>query len=173
MGLVVGDSFLFRAFKDIGARISMLIMSLVPAISALLGFLFLDETLAPMGIAGMLITMAGVAIVVLERKPSSAAVRVSPRGLFYALLGALGQATGLIFAKFALNEAPMHGMVATAVRIAAAVLVFLPAALLFRWYRNPFRVYRQDPAAFAYTTCRRSSCFRWCAFATANGCRRG
>lgn len=153
IGLVLGDSFLFRAFKDIGARISMLIMSLVPAMSALLGFVFLDETLAPLGITGMLVTMAGVAIVVLERKPASpAGGHLSARGLVYALLGALGQATGLIFAKFALNEAPIHGMVATAVRIAAAVVVFLPAALLFRWYRNPFRIYKQDPAAFGFTT---------------------
>lgn len=152
IGLVLGDSFLFRAFKDIGARISMLIMSLVPAISALLGFLFLDEILSPLGIVGMLVTMVGVAIVVLERQPSSQTkYHVSVQGLLFAFLGALGQATGLIFAKFALNEAPIHGMVATAVRIAAAVLLFLPAALLFRRYKNPIRVYRKDPAALGYT----------------------
>lgn len=152
IGLVLGDSFLFRAFKDIGARISMLVMSLVPGMSAVLGFLFLDESLSPLGIVGMLVTMAGVTIVVLERQPSAGTKHhVSARGLLFAVLGALGQATGLIFAKFALNEAPIHGMVATAVRIAAAVLLFLPAALLFRRYRNPIRVYRKDPTALGYT----------------------
>lgn len=153
IGLVLGDSFLFRAFKDIGARISMLVMSLVPAISALLGYVFLDETLTLLGGLGMLVTMAGVAVVVLERQPAAQAkYRVTGRGLMFAILGALGQATGLIFAKFALNEAPLHGMVATAVRIAAAVALFLPAALLFRWYRNPVRIYARDRVALAYTT---------------------
>lgn len=152
IGLVIGDSFLFRAFKDIGARISMLVMSLVPGMSAILGFLFLDETLSPLGIVGMLVTMAGVTIVVLERQRSAGTKHhVSARGLLFAVLGALGQATGLIFAKFALNEAPIHGMVATAVRIAAAVLFFLPAALLFRRYKNPIRVYAKDPTALGYT----------------------
>jgi drug/metabolite transporter (DMT)-like permease len=153
IGLVLGDSFLFRAFKDIGARISMLVMSLVPAMSAVLGYVCLDESLTTLGIAGMVITMAGITIVVLERQPvASAKYRVSTKGLVFALLGALGQATGLIFAKFALNEAPLNGMVATTVRIAAAVILFLPAALLFRWYRNPFTVYAKDKAALGYTT---------------------
>lgn len=153
IGLVIGDSFLFAAFKEIGARVSMLVMSLVPAMSAALGFLFLDEHLAPLGILGMVVTIVGVALVVLERQPAAVAkYRITVRGLLFALLGALGQATGLIFAKFALNEAPIHGMVATLVRIAASVAIFLPAALAFRWYRNPVRVYARDPAALGYTT---------------------
>jgi drug/metabolite transporter (DMT)-like permease len=153
VGLVLGDSFLFAAFKEIGARISMLIMSLVPAMSAVLGLIFLGETLTLLGITGMVITIAGVAVVVLERQPAATAkYRVTTKGLIHALLGALGQATGLIFAKFALNESPLNGMVATTVRIAAAVVLFLPTALIFRWYRNPFRVYAKDKVALGYTT---------------------
>ena len=72
IGLVIGDSFLFRAFKDIGARISMLIMSLVPALTAAMGYVFLDESLKPLAIAGMIITIAGIAVVVLERQPAAA-----------------------------------------------------------------------------------------------------
>jgi drug/metabolite transporter (DMT)-like permease len=152
-GTGAGDSFLFAAFKEIGARISMLIMSLVPAMSAVLGLIFLGETLTLLGITGMVITIAGVAVVVLERQPAATAkYRVTTKGLIHALLGALGQATGLIFAKFALNESPLNGMVATTVRIAAAVVLFLPTALIFRWYRNPFRVYAKDKVALGYTT---------------------
>ncbi len=153
IGLVVGDSFLFRAFKDIGARLSMLIMSLVPAMSAIMGLLFLGETLTTLGVTGMLITMTGIALVVLERQPAATAkYNMTGKGLIFALLGAFGQATGLIFAKFALNEAPLHGMVATTFRIAAALVLFLPAALLFRWYKNPIRVYASDKKALAFTT---------------------
>ncbi|MBE0644381.1 MAG: DMT family transporter [Bacteroidetes bacterium] len=153
IGLVIGDSFLFRAFKDIGARVSMLVMSMVPAMTAVMGLVFLGETLTPLGVTGMIITIAGIAVVVLERQPSTVSkYTVTPKGLMFALLGALGQATGLIFAKFALNESPLHGMVATTVRVAVAVALFLPAALLFKWYRNPFRVYARDKKALAYTT---------------------
>jgi drug/metabolite transporter (DMT)-like permease len=152
IGLVIGDTFLFRAFKDIGPRISMLVMSLVPAITAVLGWFLLAETLSLPGIVGMTITIMGITMVILDRQPAgSDRYRVTAKGLVFAILGAAGQATGLIFAKFALNESPLHGMVATTVRIAAAIVLFLPAAYLFRWYRNPFTVYGRDRKALGYT----------------------
>jgi drug/metabolite transporter (DMT)-like permease len=67
IGLVLGDTFLFRAFKEIGARVSMLVMSLVPAICAVLAFFFLNESLTLTSLVGMAITISGIALVVLER----------------------------------------------------------------------------------------------------------
>ena len=46
IGFVLGDFFLFKAFAKIGARTSMLIMSLVPPMTALIGFFLLSETQA-------------------------------------------------------------------------------------------------------------------------------
>lgn len=152
IGLVIGDSFLFRAFKDIGARISMLIMSLVPAMTAVMGLVFLEEHLSTEAILGMVVTIGGIAFVVLERRRlATDKHHVSTRGVVYALIGALGQAAGLIFAKLAFNEAPIHGMVATTVRLASAVVLFVPFAMLFRWYSNPFKVYRNNRAALGFT----------------------
>jgi drug/metabolite transporter (DMT)-like permease len=152
VGLVLGDSFLFRAFKDIGARLSMLIMSLVPAMSAIMGLVFLDEYLSVEASIGMVITIVGIAVVVLERRRlATNKYQFSTKGLIYAFLGALGQASGLIFAKLAFNEAPMHGMVATTVRIASSVIIFLPVALMFKWYRNPFKVYAKNRTALGFT----------------------
>jgi drug/metabolite transporter (DMT)-like permease len=152
VGLVLGDTFLFRAFKDVGPRISMLMMSLVPAMTAIMGVFFLDEALSLQGIGGMVLTITGIAVVVLERGGRSASsYRATPKGIAFAFLGALGQASGLIFAKLAFNEAPLHGMSATLVRIATAVIIFLPMALLMRWYRNPFRVYAKDRKALGFT----------------------
>jgi drug/metabolite transporter (DMT)-like permease len=47
LGLVFGDSFLFKSYEYIGARISSLIMSTAPAIAAIVAFLFLHESLGP------------------------------------------------------------------------------------------------------------------------------
>ncbi len=152
LGLVLGDTFLFRAFKDIGARISMLLMALVPAMTALLAWAFLGEELSTQSIAGMVVTMAGITIVILERQPTAEGKRgINVRGIMFGVLAALGQASGLIFAKFALNEAPIHGFVATLIRIAAAVVLFLPVAVILKWYRNPIRTYARDPKALTYT----------------------
>jgi drug/metabolite transporter (DMT)-like permease len=152
VGLVLGDTFLFQAFKDVGARIGMLLMSLVPAMTAMLAWAFLGESLSLQSIAGMLVTMIGIALVILERQPPTAGVeRNMLRGVLLGVLAALGQATGLILAKVALNEAPIHGLVATIVRIAAAVVIFLPLAAAMKWYRNPFRIYAHDKKALGYT----------------------
>ena len=46
VGFVIGDLCLFRAFILIGSRISMVIFSLVPPITALTGLMVLNETLS-------------------------------------------------------------------------------------------------------------------------------
>ena len=130
----------------------MLVMSLVPGFTTILALVFLGESLSLQAVAGMVVTMTGVGVVVLDRRPPDGQQKpVTARGLLLALLGALGQSSGLIFAKLAFNEAPIHGMVATTVRIASAVVIFLPLALMLRWYRNPFTVYRNDRRALGFT----------------------
>lgn len=151
-GLVFGDTFLFRAFKENGARVSMLVMSLVPAMSALLALIALGESLPFVAVAGMAVTLAGIVLVVLERARHPATQQsVTASGYIYALLGALGQAVALIFAKAAFNEAPIHGFVATFVRILVSVVLLTPAMVLLRRYPNPVRVFRNDLTAFWHT----------------------
>jgi len=67
VGFVVGDLLLFQAFVVIGARISMLIMSLSPPITALISWLMLGEILTPMNWLGMTVTLTGIVMVVLKR----------------------------------------------------------------------------------------------------------
>lgn len=152
IGLVIGDTFLFKAFQNIGARLSMLIMSLVPGMSALLAYVFLREKISIIGIAGMLITIAGVSIVVLNRseKPSSS-YKIDYSGIFYAIMGALGQAVGLIFAKAAFNESNINGFVAAFIRITSSVIFMYPLFILITRIKNPFSVFNDNKKAFTYT----------------------
>jgi drug/metabolite transporter (DMT)-like permease len=152
IGLILGDTFLFKAFQYIGARLSMLLMASSPAMSSILAFIFLDEDLSTAGIAGIIVTIAGIAIVVLERKEvPNAKYKISKVGIIYGLLGALGQAGGLIFAKFAFQEAELNAMVATFFRVFSSALIMLGGTILIRRYKNPFLLYRNDPKAFGAT----------------------
>ena len=152
IGLVFGDTFLFKAFQHVGARISMLLMALSPAMSAVLAYIFLREYLSLWGIVGMLITMSGIALVILERNeiPTSK-YKISKAGIFFGLMGALGQAGGLVFAKIAFNSGEINGFVATFVRIVAAFLVMLPLAIVVRRFKNPFKFYAKDLKALTST----------------------
>lgn len=152
VGLVFGDTFLFRAYKHIGARISMLLMALAPVMSAVLAYIFLDEVLTSWGIAGMIITLSGIALVILEKNeiPDSK-YKISKVGIFYGLMGALGQAVGLILAKVAFNEGSINGFLATFIRLSSAVIILLPLAAAVRKYKNPVKIFRNDVKALVAT----------------------
>jgi drug/metabolite transporter (DMT)-like permease len=152
VGLVFGDTFLFKAYQHVGARISMLLMSISPILSALLAYLFLNEIITAWGVIGMTITIAGIALVVFERSeiPSSK-YKISKVGIFYGLMGALGQSVGLIFAKYAFNAGEINGFVATFIRLLSAVLLMLPVALIMRRYKNPIRLFAKDLKALRST----------------------
>jgi drug/metabolite transporter (DMT)-like permease len=152
IGLAIGDSFLFRAYQEMGPRITMLIMSLSPALTAILGYAFLGEEISPQGILGMGITIAGISVVVLERSPkASGAAPATLAGTMYALAGATGQAVNLLFAKAAFNEGPIDGFLATLIRILASIVVLVPAIILARRWKNPFRVFAGNREALGYT----------------------
>ena len=103
IGFVLGDVFLFKAFVIIGARLSMLIYASVPLLTALFGFVFLDERMGGRALVGMAMTVAGIAMAVAWKPgPLSDPARPSPRrtaGILLAIAGSIGQAAGLLLAK--------------------------------------------------------------------------
>jgi drug/metabolite transporter (DMT)-like permease len=145
IGLVIGDTFLFKAFQLIGARLSMLLMALSPAMSALFAFIFLGEELSAWAILGIVITLSGISLVVLEKEHGTVKkYKISGFGLFCGFMGALGQAAGLILAKFAFQEGEIDKFVATLVRITSSVVVIVPMMLVLKKYKSPFEIYKKD-----------------------------
>jgi drug/metabolite transporter (DMT)-like permease len=137
-GLALGDAFLFQAFVWIGPRLSMLLMSLAPVIAAMMGWLFLRESLTPSQILGMALTLGGVAWVVLDRNgrlrefQTAEAIPKNERyliGILFGLLGATGQALGLVLAKPGL-AGDFPPISATFVRMLAALVVLWTYTLL-------------------------------------------
>jgi len=64
IGFAIGDAMLFRSFSSLGAHRSSLIMTLVPVTSALFAWVFLGEALEPLQVVAVLVTVAGIALVV-------------------------------------------------------------------------------------------------------------
>ncbi|MBU3110087.1 DMT family transporter [Clostridium lacusfryxellense] len=134
IGFVIGDLFLFQAYVEVGARISMLIMSTVPPITAIAGFLIMGEKITVLGLAGMIITIVGIALVILTKNSGNKKVKLSHpiKGLSYAFIGALGQAFGLVFSKFGMGS--YDPFAATQIRIIAAIIGFtIVISVLKKW----------------------------------------
>jgi len=103
VGFVIGDFCLFQAFILIGARISMLLMTLAPPIAAFTGWYFYHDAIETRGVLGMLITIIGIALVIFVRTPSSMPGKISSskvqlalpwKGIIFALIAAMGQGVG-------------------------------------------------------------------------------
>ncbi len=124
VGLLLGDLFLLKAYVEIGSRISLLIMSTAPPLTAIIGFFAMGEKIPLQGILGMLINMAGISLVILSRNPTEKKIEFNRpiKGIVFASIGALGQALGLIFSKIGIGS--YNPFAATQIRIIAAFIGF-------------------------------------------------
>ncbi|MCX6335285.1 MAG: DMT family transporter [Bacteroidia bacterium] len=134
VGFVFGDLFLFKSFTIIGSRFSMLIMTLVPPMTAFFGWIILGEHLSLLNLVGMTLTFAGIAMAIFSRtaRDEKLTLKLAPTGILYALGGALGQALGLVLSKFGLKDYDPFS--ATQIRVIAGIAGFaLLITLMRRW----------------------------------------
>ena len=133
IGFFLGDIFLFKALVEIGARMTMLIFSLSAPATAIIGWLFLGETYTLLQWSGMVVTLFGVGMVILQKNPkpstsSSLIVRnISFKGIMFSIGGMLGQALGYILSKTGMKEGAKYldAFSATQIRVIAAFFCFL------------------------------------------------
>ena len=102
-GLTLGDAAYFYALQTIGPRRGALVLSLHPIFTALLAMPLLGERLTWIGVAGMVVTLLGVAWVVLERAQAGELHGSLWLGVLGGVGGAVGQAVGAILAKVGLG----------------------------------------------------------------------
>jgi drug/metabolite transporter (DMT)-like permease len=134
VGLAIGDQALFVAFLYIGPRMAVLLATTAPLFATLFGYLALGETLPPIAWTGMLITVLGVAWVVLERRVSNidAVSQHFALGLGLAVLAAACQAAGMMLSKKGMGHGwlepteRLDPQAATLVRMFFAAVAMIP-----------------------------------------------
>ncbi|MBK7132561.1 MAG: DMT family transporter [Bacteroidales bacterium] len=134
IGFVFGDLFLFKSYTMIGSRFSMLIMTLVPPITAFFSFIILGERLTLFHFFGMTLTFSGISIAIFSRsgKGEKLTLKLAPRGILYAFGGAVGQALGLVLSKFGMND--YDPFASTQIRIIAGIIGYtMLVTILARW----------------------------------------
>jgi len=145
VGLVIGDLFLFQAFIDVGGRISLLVLSLVPVISAVLGLLFFNEILSSLQIIGMTITISAIAFVILFRKQKVTIEHPhSKRGVLFAFIGAISQAVGLILSKQGMGD--YSAFASTQIRVISAIIGFVILITIRKEWTNVLKAFKNKTA---------------------------
>lgn len=151
IGFVLGDLFLFEAYVLIGSRISLLIMAVVPPITALIGFFILNERLTVLDLLGMFITMGGICLVILVKGSTEKKVKLSHplKGICYAFIGAVGQSVGTVFSKLGMGD--YNAFAATQIRIISASVAFVVIITLRKNWSN-IAIALKDFKAMKYIT---------------------
>lgn len=155
IGFVLGDAFLFQAFVMIGPRLAMLMMAMAPVLGAVIAWVFLHETLALQEIVGIAVTLAGILVVIGERRRSDDP-KTAPTdrrhyviGLLCGFGGALGQAGGLILSKLGL-AGDFPALSGTLIRLLVAVVVVWALAIVRGEVASTYRTVRAQPRAFRW-----------------------
>jgi len=160
VGMTIGDTALFGAVTRIGAHRSLLLLTLAPLFTAILAAGLTGERLLPAQIAGGLTILAGVALVVTERAEQTglAPLRRGPAvaGVLLGLLGALGQGSGVVFAKQGMSLIPvlpatLFRLIVATTGLVLVVALMVGAPAIISWTRDRAAWRQIVPATFIGT----------------------
>ena len=139
IGFSLGDSFLMGAFTRIGAQITLLIYTISPVLTAILGRIFFGERLSPRNIVGMLIVIGAIMLVIAKGGSSNLKVKGDPKGLIFAFLASIGQALGVLFSKVGLENIP--ALPATEIRLLGGLVGILVMCSLTKGWPDVKRLF--------------------------------
>jgi drug/metabolite transporter (DMT)-like permease len=143
LGYFFCDSLLFWAFANIGARETMVIMTLNPIFSSILSYFFFKEVLSILQMFAIIITLTGIVIVILNQNKESDIKEKKnlAKGIMFAFLAAIIQAFSNILAKSALSNL---GPISTnSIRMIGGLIAATVFAIFFRKeFMNDFIVFK-------------------------------
>lgn len=126
VGFVFGDAWGFRAIVILGPGRASLLAATAPLFTTLLAWPILHQNPGPLAYLGMFLNFLGVAFAITSRSRRQAARANHAEGsetvgIVSGLLGAFGQAGGVVLAKIGLRTG-LDPLSATVIRIAAATI---------------------------------------------------
>ncbi len=100
----------------------MLVMTFSPALTALIGYVILGETLNLNQAVAILLIIAGILLAFIRKESNTVPVKGSLKGFLLALGGASGQALGYVFSKKGIGQ--YDPFAATQIRVMAGLAGF-------------------------------------------------
>lgn len=143
IGLVIGDIAYFSTLENLGPRRAVLLLSAAPIFSVISGYIIINESLTGMGLIGIAVTMAGVAIVLLEQEHKTGETPLTSaqkrHGITAGIIAAMSQGLGLVVSKIGMvrSSGPdcreLNPLSATLIRmVSAAAMIWIIAVVLGR-----------------------------------------
>ncbi|MDP2339390.1 MAG: DMT family transporter [Deltaproteobacteria bacterium] len=127
LGLVVADSGYFIALRRLGAARGVLFIPLVPVATAVLAALFLDEPITARIALGIVITLAGLFVVLVQPEKTTSTTKLGWFGIVGGVVYALSQAGANVVTKHVLEDSLAIHVAALRIGIGALMLFVISA----------------------------------------------
>lgn len=104
VGYVLGDYCLFNSYILIGSRFGQLFMTLAPIAAAISSWFILGERLSVQAVAGMVVTVTGIGMSVLNKGTvHKVGLKLPLKGVLFGIGAGVGQGVGLVLSKVGMN----------------------------------------------------------------------
>lgn len=131
-GVVIGDTLFLRSLQILGPRISLMMATTSPIFSVVLGLVFLREQLLIIVVTGILLTVAGLIIVLTDRAAAKEAPNMYPgkvaTGVWCGIAGSFCQSVGGVLSRAGSQDC--SGLEAAIYRITVGVVVLI---VFYQW----------------------------------------
>lgn len=132
VGVAIGDTLFLRSLQILGPRISLMMATTSPIFSVVLGWVFLQEQLLMIVVVGILLTVAGLIIVLTDRGAAQEAPDLYPGkvavGVWCGIAGALCQSVGGVLSRAGSQDC--SGLEAAIYRVAVGMVVLV---IFYHW----------------------------------------
>lgn len=137
IGLAGGDTCFFAALNRLGARRTLLMFMLSPALTAIVAWPLLGQPLSLLQGLGITLTCGGIAWVIAERTTGPGDGAVDGLGLVFGIGAAVCQAAGSLMSRHVFDQVDYGATPSALVRIVAGTVVVAFMLPLDKYLRDP------------------------------------
>lgn len=124
IGIAIGDTLYFQTLQRLGAKLTLLIGTLIPVVTGVSALFLFNETISHVQVFGLLITLFGVAFVLWNKTTQNTSNYAWFSGVTIACIYVFAESAGILLTKYGLNH--YNSVEATFIR-----QIFGVAALVF------------------------------------------
>lgn len=108
VGYCFGDYCLFNSYIVMGSRLGQLFMTLAPPVAAIASWMIFGETMTPLAIIGMLVTLFGIGLSIMSKNEGDNmkhkfTINIPLKGVLLGIGAGAGQGLGLVLSKLGMT----------------------------------------------------------------------
>ena len=146
LGICIGDTLYLLSIQRLGARLTLLIGTLIPVVTAVAAVFLFQEFMGMSAYLSLILTVIGVSYVLWSKAEKTQKDIVWGSGLLVAGLFVLTESSGILLTKWAVFE--VNSLEATFIRQVAGVVGLTVWGLLARELVSDFKPLKNNPALF-------------------------